>query len=208
MAKTYVKRSDADGVNTIAFNKPATISAEYVRLNAQLHHDNLMYGVGGGKHAPVVLKLAESLKSTSVLDYGCGKGMLAKELPYPIWEYDPAIPTKAEPPRPADLVVCTDVLELIEPDRLAFVLADLRRCVRKLGYFVIHTKAAGKTLPDGRNTHLIQRGEAWWRKNLAKFFTVGKILTSGPLLHVIVTPKVAHQSASAIAAQMLEAAHV
>jgi hypothetical protein len=44
-------------------------------------------------------------------------------------------------------------------------------------------------LADGRNAHLIQHGEAWWRKNLAQFFTVANILKKGPELHVIVASK-------------------
>lgn len=173
----------------IGFQKPELISAEYCRLNEQLHHDNLAYGVGGGKHADVVQKLAAALKTTSVLDYGCGKGFLAKELPFPIWEFDPAIPTKSEPPRPADIVVCTDVLEHIEPDRLLFVLDDLRRCIKKVGYFVIHTGPASKTLADGRNAHLLQRPAAWWREQLSLFFTVGKILEAGPQITCVVAPR-------------------
>lgn len=173
----------------IAIAHPSVISEDYRTLNRQLHEANDFYGVGGAKHADTVRKLRESLHATSVLDYGCGKGMLAASLEFPIWEYDPAIPGKDELPRPADLVVCTDVLEHIEPEHLAAVLLDLKRVTKKMGYFVIHTGPASKTLPDGRNTHLLQRGEAWWRKNLSRVFTVGKIMTSGPLLHVIVTPK-------------------
>ena len=32
-------------------------------LNARLHQENATYGVGGGKYAPTVLKLAEQLKT-------------------------------------------------------------------------------------------------------------------------------------------------
>jgi len=175
--------------DAIAILKPELISAEYRALNARLHEENFAYGVGGAKHAPTVLKLCEALKTTSVLDYGAGKGLLANDLPFPIWEYDPAIPEKAHEPRPADIVVCTDVLEHIEPDRLTFVLADLARCCRKVGYFVIHTGPAAKFLADGRNTHLNQHGEEWWRKRLAQFFTVGKITKKGPELFVVVGKK-------------------
>ena len=122
--------------------------------------------MGGAKHADTVLKLAKSVEAQSILDYGCGKGELAKALPFGICEYDPAITGKNMSPRPADLVVCTDVLEHIEPDRLQFVLADLARCVRKLGFFTIHTGPAQKVLADGRNAHLIQKPVAWW---LTKF---------------------------------------
>lgn len=175
--------------NIVAFSKPELFSAEYRELNAKLHHDNLAYGVGGGKHADTVLKLCKSLKTTSVLDYGCGKGYLAKKLPFPIWEYDPAIPGKTDAPRQADLVVCTDVLEHIEPDKLDFVLDDLRRCTRKVGYFIVHTGPSAKTLADGRNAHLIQQPRAWWEERFGIYFEIGKVLETGPLLYVVVGPK-------------------
>jgi uncharacterized Rossmann fold enzyme len=187
MAKTYVRK--AVNPDPIAFTKPELISVEYRDLNAQLHRENVAYGVGGGKHANTVKQLAESMKTTSVLDYGAGKQMLAKALPFPIWSYDPAVPAISEAPRPADIVVCTDVLEHIEPDRLDFVLKDLKRVVLKIGYFVIHMGPASKTLPDGRNTHLIQKDKVWWRNNLAQNFSVAKIFTRGIELHVVVGPK-------------------
>jgi hypothetical protein len=169
--------------------KQRTLSVEYCQLNAQMHQQNLAYGVGGGKHAETVRKLVEQCGVKSVLDYGCGKGYLAKALPFPIWEYDPAIPGKAETPRPAELVVCTDVLEHIEPEYLRPLLFDLKRVVQKIGYFTIHTGAAAKTLPDGRNTHLIQRDRDWWKAKLTAYFKVQSIQVSGPILHVIVSPR-------------------
>jgi hypothetical protein len=183
--------------NVVGFAKPELISAEYRALNTQLHRENLAYGVGGGRHAATVKKLRSCDGVESVLDYGAGKGYLAKALDFPIWQYDPAIPEIAETPRPADLVVCTDVLEHIEPERLTYVLGDLRRCVKRIGYFVIHTGPASKTLPDGRNTHLIQHGETWWRKKLEKFFVIGDVKKKGFELHVIVAPKVKTKGAAA-----------
>jgi 6-hydroxymethylpterin diphosphokinase MptE-like/Methyltransferase domain len=187
MAKDYVRESPKSAT-LLAFNKPELISAEYRELNAKLHDERLDYGVGGGKHADIVIKLRDSVKATSVLDYGAGKGYLAKALPFPIWEYDPAIPGKDISPRPADLVVCTDVLEHVEPDRLHFVLGDLARCVLQFGYFVIHTGAAKKFYADGRNTHLIQQGFDWWKGKLKKHFTVAKSWPKGNELHFLVQP--------------------
>lgn len=192
MAKDYVRKPASTvgiGAN-IAFSKPALISPDYRALNARLHEENLGYGVGGARHSDTIIKLADSLKTRSVLDYGCGKGQLAKSIPWPIWEYDPAIPGKEESPRPADLVVCTDVLEHIEPDKIEFVLDDLRRCTKQLGYFVIHTGPSKKTLADGRNAHLIQHGKDWWEARLSKYFNIGKIFPVGIELYVVVTPKV------------------
>ncbi len=204
MMKNY-KRQPSALTGHIAFNKPELISPAMVELNARLHRDSLEYGVGGGKHAETILKLAENIKTKSILDYGCGKGYLAKALPFPIWEYDPAISEKAGSPRPAELVVCTDVLEHVELDKLAFVLDDLRRCVRQVGYFVINTGAAKKKYADGRNTHLIQQDERWWVKHLGKFFTVAKVIVKGPELHIVVGPRVAQAEATFAEPPILEA---
>jgi uncharacterized Rossmann fold enzyme len=190
MAKEYVPNPVDKKRAIIGMNKPTLISSEYQSLNRQLHRENLAYGVGGGKHADTVIRLADQLNSKSVLDYGCGKGYLAKAIPFPIWEYDPAVPGKEGSPRPADIVVCTDVLEHVEPEKLGDVLTDLKRCVKVVGYFVINTGPAQKTLADGRNTHLIQKPEDWWRKVLGKFFTVGKVMIAGATLHIVVGPRI------------------
>jgi hypothetical protein len=188
MAKDYVPTKKESATAIGAFYEEL-ISAEYKELNTKLHKTNLAYGVGGGKHAPTVLKLAETLKTTSVLDYGCGKGYLAKALQFPIWEYDPAISGKDTPPRPADIVVCGDVLEHIEPDKLLFVLSDLKRCIKKIGYFIIHTGPSTKSLSDGRNAHLIQENKIWWEDKLKKFFKIGQIIEKKPELYCVVGPK-------------------
>lgn len=166
--------------SNIAFIKPVLVSDGYRALNQQLHETHPEYGIGGQQHVEAVLKICEGIKTTSVLDYGCGKGTLARGLPFPIWEYDPAIPGKDMEPRAADLVVCTDVLEHIEPDKLADVLGNLKALVKKVGYFVISTRAAKKTLPDGRNAHLIQQKPDWWQKQLSKYFDIGQIYTDQP----------------------------
>lgn len=189
MAKDYVPNHKHNTL--IAFNSPELISKEYTELNYKLHQDNPGYGMGGAKHAKTILELSKANKTTSILDYGCGKGMLAKELPFPIWEYDPAIPEKNSNPKPADIVVCTDVLEHIEMDKLTFVLDDLRRCVKQIGYFVISTRKAVKTYANGANTHSIVQGKDWWNKKLNKFFDIGTIIEKEKEceLHVVVAPK-------------------
>ena len=194
MAKKY-QRKETQGSGIIAFEKPELISTGYADLNRRLHADNLAYGVGGGRHADLVMKLAENIskkvKFVSVLDYGCGKSYLAKALPFPIAEYDPAIPGKDQSPRPADLVCCLDVLEHIEPDHLDAVMDDLRRCAKRVALFVIHTGPSHKTLPDGRNTHLIIEGEEFWKQKVEQFFVIPDkgMISKHPLLYFIVSPR-------------------
>jgi hypothetical protein len=189
MWKDYKPANENVEFNMIAVTKPKLVSDEYRALNRKLHENNLSFGVGGGQYAKIVIDLVTNTKSRSVLDYGCGKGYLAKALPFPIWEYDPCVSGKDESPRPAEVVACLDVLEHIEEDRVDFVLKDLARCTRKVGYFIIHTGPSTKTLEDGRNAHILQKPKEWWEEQLGKYFNIGMVTDTPPLLHVVVGPK-------------------
>lgn len=176
----------------LAFNAPEIISKHYLEQNKILHQYNPNYGISGSRYKDHVLSLSQRYDSTDILDYGCGKGTLSKSLPFPINEYDPAIEGKDSAPKPADIVVCTDVLEHIEPDYLDNVLNDIVRCTRKVAYLVIATGPASKNLPDGRNTHLIQQKKPWWWKKLDPLFEIVDMYEEGP--HIYVEAKIKHKS--------------
>ena len=148
------------------------ISPAYLREQKILHAAPRGYGGRGEKWAGVVLQVALKYHCSSILDYGCGQGTLAKVLrsqPLGIIrvdEYDPAIPGKDGPPEFADLVNVTDVLEHIEPDKLPTVLAHIRALARKAVFAVISTKDSNKHLSDGRNAHLIIETGAWWKTQI------------------------------------------
>ena len=108
-----------------------------------------------------------------MLDYGAGKQSLANAMPWVrIAGYDPAIPELSKPPMPADLVVCTDVLEHVEPECLEDVLDDLRRLTLKAAYLEIATREALKHLEDGRNAHLIVQPMEWWLPRIWQRFSL------------------------------------
>jgi hypothetical protein len=163
------------------------ITPEYVELNKKLFNVNPEYGTSGVFWAKYVKALAENPRS--ILDYGCGRRTLEQALGYPIQNYDPAIPRYSESPDPADLVACTDVLEHIEPECLDAVLDDLKRVVRKTGFFVIATKPASKTLADGRNAHLIVKPMEWWLPKLSERFQIVSMANMGFLFAVVVKAK-------------------
>lgn len=142
------------------------ISETYRQQNKALHAARADYGIGGHKWADPIAQLAVSCGARSVLDYGCGKGTLKRSLNdrLRVEEYDPAFHDAL--PSPADLVVCTDVLEHIEPGCLLYVLEDLRRCAEKAVFLVVATRPAAKTLDDGRNAHLIVKSSGWWLPKL------------------------------------------
>jgi len=137
-----------------------------------MHAQIPQYGDQAGRRVDEVLSLAISFDAKTVLDYGCGKGSLRKHLLIPVREYDPAIPGKDVAASPADLVVCCDVLENVEPECLGNVLAHLKALALKACYAVVHIGPARKTLPDGRNAHLIQQSPEWWEGKLSEYFTV------------------------------------
>lgn len=147
--------------------RQALISDEMLAANSMMHQDKGGYGGSGWRHAPIVWEYAKQLEARTILDYGCGERTLRRQLRRDgysgaIKEYDPAIPKLAALPKPADLVVSTDVLEHIEPDLLTNVLDHICDLSIKGSYLVIATRLANKKLPDGRNAHLIVESAEWW----------------------------------------------
>lgn len=166
------------------------ISPDYRRLQMELHAAPKGYGGKGDKWAEAVLNLAKAYHCGSVLDYGCGQGTLIKAVRYTVrrWppghypeldlrEYDPAILGLDTLPSRADLVVCTDVIEHIEPEKLDAVLAHLASLARKVLFVVIATRPASKMLSDGRNAHLIVEDASWWE---ARLLARGFMIQPGP----------------------------
>ncbi len=137
-------------------------SKEY-RATLNEMHASRTWGADGHKHASAVRAFADFIEPATILDYGCGRGTLAPAIPERrIQMYDPGIPGKEGTPKPVDMIVCTDVLEHVEPDRLESVLAHIARVASKAAYVVIATKPANAVLPDGRNAHLIVENAQWW----------------------------------------------
>jgi 2-polyprenyl-3-methyl-5-hydroxy-6-metoxy-1,4-benzoquinol methylase len=164
------------------------ITEEYCRLNQALHEENKHYGTTGQYYLADVVRLIKQLKTQDVLDYGCGKSTLAHNLPFTIKQYDPAVPKYAALPEPADVVVCTDVLEHIEPEYLESVLAHLAKLTKRVGYFTAATIPAKKTLADGRNAHLIVKPAKWWLLKMYEYFEVINFSKHDTQLILIVEP--------------------
>ncbi|MGH6954855.1 MAG: methyltransferase domain-containing protein [Alphaproteobacteria bacterium] len=167
------------------------ISESYRRQNAELHGARPGYGAGHAtrRWLPVISRLAQTVKAESILDYGCGKGWLKGELGERVCEYDPAIPGKDSAPRPADLVVSLDVLEHIEPGCLDAVLDDLKRLTLKCGFFTVAMQPAVKTLPDGRNAHLIIESPEWWLPRVWARWRLAEFKDLGGEFLVLVAPR-------------------
>ena len=147
------------------------ISEDYRKQNEMLHEQRADYGTSGRKYAEMVHQVAAGIRAESILDFGCGKQTLADALPHlEVKGYDPCIPGLDDPPEPADLVVCTDVLEHVEPEYTHNVLDQLMRLTKKVLFVSVATRPAKKTLPDGRNAHINLHDPDWWIDELRKRF--------------------------------------
>tara|TARA_S200002703_G_scaffold107486_1_gene93376 strand:+ start:2423 stop:2824 length:402 start_codon:yes stop_codon:yes gene_type:complete len=131
----------------------------------------------------------DALKSSDVLDYGCGKGTLGAALGREIKEYDPAIPGKDERPVAADIVACTDVLEHIEPDCIDDVLDDLARVTKSVLFVTVCVVPAKKKLADGRNAHILLKPFDWWAGKLTERFEWRMFQNEGHTFLAVLEPK-------------------
>lgn len=159
------------------------LSDPYREEIARIHRIDESWGSRGYNWSYMVAGIALIEGCQTILDYGCGKGTMGETLSVcggmASAGYDPGIVGKDMPPAPADLVVCTDVLEHIEPEFLQGVINDLVRVTVRLLFVAISTRPAGRTLSDGRNAHLIVKDAGWWRAQFEAGFCVRRMWNTG-----------------------------
>lgn len=159
---------------------PELLSPKYRDLNSELHLDGqVLYGYKGWEQADLAESLYRKYECASALDYGAGKQSLSNEMRrrgIGMADYDPAIPHISSLPNPADLVVCSDVLEHVEPEYFIRVMNHIRSLTGKcLLVRVCLVPCTSKTLPDGSDPHRIVKDQEWWLNALEKGFDVREI---------------------------------
>ena len=139
------------------------LSKLYKEMNQELHNSPNGFGGGGHKHIPAINDIVSCEGLTTILDYGCGQASLQRMAQLNITNYDPCVDAYSKRPEGQfDLVVCTDVLEHVEPEHLKAVIDDIFNYSSKCVYLCIACLPANKTLSDGRNAHLTQEQPDWW----------------------------------------------
>lgn len=161
----------------------------YKALQHELHsHGN--YGVTGAQYVPTIFhaisQLAKRHGSVKVLDYGSSSGATMKAVREHLWLppsvedfcYDPFVEEFSAEPEVADFLICTDVLEHVEPECTQAVLNHIAEKTKRLAFFSISLVEAGKRLSDGRNAHINLPGQEFWLKELKKRFVLSEAKVS------------------------------
>ena len=148
---------------------------EYINEYKILHENLASFGSGACMYIEEVSLIIDYLKPKTVLDYGCGKANLIKELvhKYPdieFYGYDPAIKGRdVLPIEKADLVINTDVLEHIPEDELPNVIANIAS-ISENAFFGLHHALAYTILPNGENAHCTVKPPIWYYNLFCQFY--------------------------------------
>ena len=139
----------------------------------------------------MVSGIIDKLEIDSLLDYGAGSNLsltntLKPERKFTYYPYDPGVPEYSDPPEPAEMVTCIDVLEHIEPEYLENVLDHLEELTEVVLFASVHMGPAGKVLDDGRNAHLTQQPMEWWFPKFAERFDIQTLQLVSPVEFFII----------------------
>lgn len=132
----------------------------------------------GAKQFKLVDPFIQQYSPKNLIDFGCGKGALITTIKehYPnidVFGYDPGNPAFSTlPDRAFDAIISTDAIEHIEPEHLTSSLKVMSDRMERCGFFRIACYLAKKSLPDGRNCHLIVKEPAWWREQILAHMSV------------------------------------
>ena len=172
--------------------RPSARYGELLKLNEEMHlrgaekihilpPEKTFTGSSLKKQVVDIKMLIEKTRATSLLDYGCGKGILYQEKEIVIGEthydslknywgieqitlYDPAYaPYRALPAGQYDGVICTDVLEHCPQEDLPWIIEELFTYARAFVFGNVAAYPALKFLSDGQNAHATVQPYSWWK---------------------------------------------
>ncbi|GEM_PF-1969343 len=144
--------------------KRALPSSAEIQSFRRRHAEDPTYGTAGHRWVEVVQGLSDDFATRDILDYGCGKQTLAKALGWAITGYDPAFEEVGETPGPAEIVVCTNVLEQVAAERLEATLEHISSLCGSMAFVVVSTARS--------SDHATVQTLAWWKERLAEHFDV------------------------------------
>ena len=127
-----------------------------------------------------IFNLIKENNITTILDYGCGKAKFHpilfnnRKLPgspmgINITSYDPAVPQFSNKPTGQyELVLCIDVMEHVQEDKVEEVLKDIFSYGNKV-FLTITCYPATQVLTNGKNAHYTIKDPDWWKEKLRPY---------------------------------------
>lgn len=146
---------------------------ENIRHYKAIHDSNPSYGAGS-RHYGFVFPILIYCRSRAVIDYGCGKGVLADQLTKSSHlrceKYDPAVPGyDIKPLRKFDCLINTDVLEHVPDAELDATLRNFPD-LSDNAIVIPHLKKARQVLPNGENAHCTLKSPSEWVEVLGAYY--------------------------------------
>ena len=127
-----------------------------------------------------IFNLIKENNIKTILDYGCGKAIFHsilfnnKKVPgspmgIDVTPYDPAVPEFANKPNEQyDLVLCVDVMEHVQEDKVEEVFEDIFTYSNRV-FLTITCYPATQTLVNGKNAHYTIKEPDWWKEKLKPY---------------------------------------
>lgn len=148
---------------------------ELIDQYKELHERNSTYGKTA-TYSKTIHDLCMHHGCKTLLDYGCGKGMLANVISnlsnreIDTYKYDPAIPEFSKYPTGMfDIVVANDVLEHLSPNDYKEDIDKIVSLASIILFFNISCRPAVFRLPNGQNCHTLVRDSEWWIRLLGSY---------------------------------------
>jgi len=127
-----------------------------------------------------IFNLIKENNIKTILDYGCGKAKFhsilfnnrkvpGSPMNISITSYDPAVAQFSNKPTGQyDLVLCIDVMEHVQEDKVDEVLKDIFTYSNKV-FLTITCYAAKQILTNGKNAHYTVKDPDWWKEKLKPY---------------------------------------
>ncbi|MCK5017375.1 MAG: hypothetical protein KAS32_09940 [Candidatus Peribacteraceae bacterium] len=135
-----------------------------------------------------ISEMAYGYETRDFLDYGCGNGMLEHQLPFYVNKYDPFVEKYSIPPKPADIVICVNVLQCIEKQYIDSVLNDIASLMKRAAFFVVDTCKSGIMVNGNEDMYCTTMNTDFWCFQLLKHFSIRKLSHDGKVVQAICEP--------------------
>ena len=138
---------------------------------------------------PKAVSAAHKIQPIShILDHGCGKGGLVRELNQntlvsgEAYGYYPAIEEFSQNSRHTyDLITSIDVLEHIGRQHISSTIEEIKKLNSGFFFFCIDLLPASKRVSDGRNAHFLIAPSDWWVQQIKSQFKVVTAIEVGQM---------------------------